>query len=174
MVAWWRLLVHVLGRDVPLSRQRPTSCPTAARYLRFLGAYGDYIEMLNVTKYVTTGANLTYGWASIDCTTTYDAMCEIPLSNYQCPPAPPPTPPPPAVDVFNCPPPDNDTFWWVLAGVADAAGCCVSPCARLSRLVWTCAARCHSQQQRAQLRRPGWLNLLACQVGASVPLACCA
>jgi hypothetical protein len=59
--------------------------------------------MRNATNYVTAGTTgEATGWTSIACTTTYDAMCELPLSLYACPPSPPPLQPPPAIDLYNC------------------------------------------------------------------------
>jgi hypothetical protein len=86
-------------------------CNVSGRLCRYLGTYGSYLAMRNASNYVTTDTSgEATGWMSMSCTTTDDAMCELPLSRYHCPPSPPPLPPPPMGDLYNCPPLDNDTF----------------------------------------------------------------
>ena len=77
---------------------------------RYTGPAWDYPQNKNITNYVTTGSGRVLAWWPGVCTNAYESICEIPLSNYQCPPSPPASPPPP-MDINACPPADNDTFW---------------------------------------------------------------
>jgi hypothetical protein len=60
--------------------------------------------MRNISNYITTAGNSTYGWmvAASASTSTAEAICELPLSVYQCPPSPPPMPSPPSFDAYYC------------------------------------------------------------------------
>ncbi len=58
--------------------------------------------MKKTSNYILT-AGFTYGWwySSTCSTSNYDTICEIPMSSYQCPPAPPPLPPA-ITSSYNC------------------------------------------------------------------------
>jgi hypothetical protein len=80
-------------------------------HCRYIGPAWDYPQNKNISNYITTGSGMVLAWSPTSCSNNYDAICEIPTSNYQCPPSPPASPPPP-MDIINaCPPADNDTFW---------------------------------------------------------------
>ncbi len=65
---------------------------------RYNGTVGSYPQMKSASNYIIATGRV-YGWWPVGCTTTYDGMCEFPMSLYQCPPAPPPSPP--AITVSN-------------------------------------------------------------------------
>jgi hypothetical protein len=76
---------------------------TALHACRYNGTVGYYPAMKVASNFITGTGNV-YGWWPQACSGTYDGMCEIPLSAYQCPPAPPPSPP--AITFSNnCEPP---------------------------------------------------------------------
>jgi hypothetical protein len=69
-----------------------------AAYDQFIGNSSSYADVINPAMYQnSTGA--TFAWHTLrSCSTTQPAICELPGTVYQCPPAPPPKPPPPLPD----------------------------------------------------------------------------
>ena len=90
-----------------LQAQPTENCTLAHPTYRFANYRGSLskADLANKTLYTTGPSNSTYGYYPLDCNLGRYSICEVPQSNWLCPPSPP-APPTLAPDPCQCQPRD--------------------------------------------------------------------
>jgi hypothetical protein len=89
-----------------LQAQPTYNCTSAHSTYPFANYRGGlaYADLSNKTLYTTGSSNSTYGYYPQVCSTSNQYICEVPQSNWRCPPSPPAPPPAPV----SCLPQDTE------------------------------------------------------------------